>query len=86
MKERNDEQNIESNGGADRKLLIKIKSTYRDVGAFLLYYKLLNDKRFIVWQRNTGEFKERRTSRRQNIFLYLPYLLIHQKALCQVLF
>ena len=34
MKERNDEQNIESNGGADRKLLIKIKSTYRDVGAF----------------------------------------------------
>ena len=34
MKERTDEQNIESNGGADRRLLIDIKSTYRDVGAF----------------------------------------------------
>ncbi len=34
MKERTDEQNIESNGGADRKLLINKKSTYRDVGAF----------------------------------------------------
>ena len=40
MKERNDEQNIESNGRADRKLLINIKSTYRDVGVFFRMYKL----------------------------------------------
>ncbi|MDU7217681.1 MAG: hypothetical protein E6293_09345, partial [Dialister sp.] len=48
LKERNDEQNIESNGGADRKLLIDMKKDTQRSVLFLLYYKLLNDKRFIV--------------------------------------